>query len=309
MTVKKKSLIERIKKNKMAYIFILPLMIGTIMFCYYPAISGIVTSLFEWNGTGVREFIFLDNYKELFKDSIFLDSIKTMFILLVPRLFIGVFMPLLFAELIFNTKNKKLQSFFRVAVLVPMVAPGVVGMLIWQNIFEPSTGLYAKLLEFLHIVKPGEVIDFLNDPNWVISTIIILGFPWTNGTSILIYISGLNAISQEVVEASKLDGCGTWKRIFLIDFPSLVGQIRYFFIFGLIGLLQDYGIQIVLTNGGPGYKTYVPGWYMYKLAFSNGRYGYACSIGTVLFVAIFTITFIAFKFMHYGPFSRPGEDN
>ena len=85
----------------------------------------------------------------------------------------------------------------------------------------------------------------------MISTIIILGFPWTNGTSILIYISGLNAISEEVIEASRLDNCSTLKRIFKIDFPLLLGQVRYFFIFGLIGLLQDYSIQIVLTNGGP----------------------------------------------------------
>ncbi|MCI5744708.1 MAG: sugar ABC transporter permease [Erysipelotrichaceae bacterium] len=304
----KKSLLQKIKKGRLAYLFILPLMLGTIGFCYYPAISGIITSLFKWDGTGVKEFIGFNNYKELFSDEIFLNSIWTMIILLVPRLFIGVFMPLLFAELIFNTKNKKLQSFYRVAVLIPMIAPGVVGMLIWKNIFEPGSGLYAKLLEGIGLLQKGQIVDFLNDPDWVISTIIILGFPWTNGTSILIYISGLNAMSDEVIEASQLDGCGTFKRIFKIDFPLLLGQIRYFFIFGLIGLLQDYGIQIVLTNGGPGYSTYVPGWYMYKLAFSNGRYGYACAIGTTLFVVIFTITFIAFKAMKYGPFAKAGEN-
>ncbi|MFA5676683.1 MAG: hypothetical protein WDA65_09230, partial [Christensenellales bacterium] len=75
-----------------------------------------------------------------------------------------------------------------------------------------------------------------------------------------------------------------------------------------IGLMQDYGIQIVLTNGGPGYDTYVPGWYMYRLAFSFGNYGYACSIGTVLFLAIFIITLTAFKLMNYGPFAKPMED-
>ncbi len=288
--------------------FILPLMIGAIGFGYYPAVSGIVTSLFKWNGTGERLFIGLDNYKELFSDTIFLRSLGTMLVLLVPRLLIGVVMPLIMAELIFNAKNAKMQSFYRVAVLVPMIAPGVVGMLIWKNIFEPSSGLYAKLLEGLHILKRGQVIDFLNDPDWVISTVILLGFPWVNGTSILIYISGLNAVSGEVIEASKLDGCRTWRRIFSIDLPLLLGQIRYFFIFGFIGLLQDYGLQIVLTNGGPGYATYVPGWYMYKLAFQSGRYGYACSIGTFLFAVIFAVTFVAFKLMHYGPFARAQDD-
>ncbi len=303
-----KTFLYKVKKGRLAYLFILPLLIGSIGFCYYPAISGIITSLFNWNGTGNKEFIGFTNYKNLFHDQIFLDSIKTMIILLVPRLLIGVFMPLLFAELIFNTKSKRMQSFYRVAVLIPMIAPGVVGMLIWKNIFEPGSGLYSKMLELIGILQKGQIVDFLNDPDWVIPTIILLGFPWTNGTSILIYISGLNSVSDEVIEASQLDGCTTFKRIAKIDLPLLLGQIRYFFIFGLIGLLQDYGIQIILTNGGPGYSTYVPGWYMYKLAFSNGRYGYACAIGTTLFVVIFAITFVAFKLMRYGPFAKAGEN-
>jgi ABC-type sugar transport system permease subunit len=306
--IKKRSVFQQLRKNKLAYLFILPLMLGTLAFSYYPAISGIVTSFFKWDGTGTREFIGIGNYIELFNDEIFLNSIITMIVLLIPRLLIGVFMPLLFAELIFNTKNKKLQSFYRVAVLIPMIAPGVVGMLIWQNIFEPSTGLYSQLLTFLGILKPGEVVDFLNDPKWVISTVIILGFPWTNGTSILIYISGLNAISEEVIEASKLDKCSTWKRIRKIDLPLLLGQVRYFFIFGLIGLLQDYGIQIVLTNGGPGYSTYVPGWYMYRLAFTSGRYGYASAVGIFLFAVIFIISLVAFKLMNYGPFAKASDN-
>lgn len=305
--IKKKSLTKRILKSKWSYLFILPLLIGTIGFGYYPAISGIVTSLFNWDGTGTREFIGFQNYKVLFQDEIFLDSIWTMFVLLVPRLLIGVFMPLIMAELIFNTKSMRMQSFYRVAVLLPMVAPGVVGMLIWQNIFEPTSGLYAQILEALGIVEEGQVIDFLNDPDWVISTIIILGFPWVNGTNILIYISGMMSISGEVLEASELDGCGTWRRIFAIDLPLLVGQIRYFAVFGFIGLMQDYGIQMILTNGGPGYSTYVPGWYMYKLAFTSGKYGYACSIGTILFVVIFGVTLIAFKLMHYGPFAKQSD--
>ena len=304
----KKDLFRRMAKNKWAYIFILPLMIGAIGFCYYPAISGIVTSLFRWDGTGAREFLGLGNYKELFADEIFLDSIGTMFILLIPRLLIGVLMPLLFAELIFNTRSQKMQAAYRVAVLLPMVAPGVVGMLIWQNIFEPSTGLFAKLMEAIGILPKGTVVDFLNDPDWVIPTIIILGFPWVNGTNILIYISGMMNISGEVIEASELDGCGTWRRIFAIDLPLLLGQIRYFLVFGFIGLMQDYGIQMILTNGGPGYSTYVPGWYMYRLAFTSGRYGYTCSIGTVLFIVIFAVTLIAFKLMHYGPFAKKTEE-
>ena len=108
---KKNTLGHRIWKNKNAYLFILPLMIGAVGFCYYPAISGIVTSLFNWNGTGEKTFIGIDNYSDLFKDRIFLDSISTMIVLLVPRLIIGGCMPRLFALLILNTQSKRMQSF------------------------------------------------------------------------------------------------------------------------------------------------------------------------------------------------------
>ena len=132
MIENKKTLWQKVVKSKWGYVFILPLMIGAVGFCYYPAISGIVTSLFQWNGTDAKKFIVFANYAELFRDEIFLDSIGTMFVLLVPRLLIGIFMPLIMAELIFNTKSRRMQSFYRIAVLLPMVAPGVVGMLIWR---------------------------------------------------------------------------------------------------------------------------------------------------------------------------------
>ena len=124
-----------------------------------------------------------------------------------------------------------------------------------------------------------------------------LGFPWVGGTSVLIYMSGMMAISGEVFEASRLDGCTTLRRIFYIDLPLLRGQIRYFLVFGIIGALQDYSVQVVLTGGGPNqFDTYVPGYYMYKMAFTNNNFGYAASIGTVIFVLAGLFTIIAYKF-------------
>jgi ABC-type sugar transport system permease subunit len=88
------------------------------------------------------------------------------------------------------------------------------------------------------------------------------------------------------------------QRIFKIDIPMILGQIKYFLVFGIIGGLQDYGIQIILTRGGPGYSTYVPGYYMYLQAFNNGRMGYASAIGTVMFFVILFLTIINYKFFN-----------
>ena len=122
-----------------------------------------------------------------------------------------------------------------------------------------------------------------------------MGFPWVGGTNVLIYISGLNAVSAEARESARLDGAGTFAIIWHIDLPQIVGQIKFFFINGLISGIQDYSVQFLLTNGGPGYDTMVPGYYMYQAAFQSGRMGFASAIGTFLFLLILGLTIVAFK--------------
>lgn len=294
--MKTRRLLQEIWKSKEAYLFLLPLFVGLIIFSYYPPVYGIIQSFFEWDGTNQGTYIGAQNYFNLFKDEVFLDSIPTMIKIMMPRLIIGIVAPLIMAELIFCLKRVKLQAIYRVLVLVPIVAPGVVGLLIWKNIFDPTGGLLTSLAELLGFATESGAIDWLGDPKLVIFSIIFMGFPWVGGTSVLIYTSGLMNISEDVFDAAKLDGVTTWKRIRLIDLPLLVGQIRYFFIFGIINGLQDYGTQMVLTQGGPGYSTYVPGYYMYTQAFAAGKMGYACAIGTTLFVCIMILTLFAFRF-------------
>ena len=122
-----------------------------------------------------------------------------------------------------------------------------------------------------------------------------MGFPWIGGTNVLIYISGLNAVSAEARESARLDGAGTFQIIWNIDLPQIAGQMRFFLINGLIGGIQDYSVQFLLTDGGPGYDTMVPGYYMYQAAFQSGRMGFASAIGTFLFVVIMIFTLLSFK--------------
>lgn len=291
--MKRTNIFYRMWKGKIAYLFLLPLFIGLIIFYYYPPVSGVFHSFFEWNGTNQEHFIGIQNYKKLFSDEIFLNSIVTLFKIMIPRCLISVIIPLIMAELVFAVKNKKIQSFYRIAVLLPIVAPGVVGLLIWRNIFDPANGLLTTLVR---IFQPVEgVIDWLGNPRLVIFSVIFMGFPWIGGTSVLIYMAGLMNISTEVFEAVRLDGATIWQRIMHIDLPLLDGQIRYFLVFGIISGLQDYGTQLVLTSGGPGYSTMVPGYYMYTQAFTSGNMGYACAIGTILFAAIVILTAMVFR--------------
>lgn len=289
------SLLHQMWKAKTAYILLAPLLIGLLIFSYYPPISGLFHSFFDWNVTGDAVFVGFDNFKELFSDPVFLNSIPTLLKIGIPCLLISVVVPLVMAELIYAVRNSKLKYIYRVLVLLPMVAPGLIYTLLWEKIYDPQLGLLSSVLRWLGIIGPDQIVNWLGDSEWVIPALIFKGFPWIGGTAVLIYMAGLMTIPTEVVEATILDGCSTFKRIWYIDLPQLKGQIKYFLVFGLIGVIQDYNNQLLITEGGPGYTTYVPGYYMYVKAFTAGRMGYASAVGFVMFIVIFLLTILIMR--------------
>ncbi len=291
--------LQKIWKARTAYLFLSPLLIGVICFCYYPPILAIVRSFTGWKiGASNAAYSFsLDNYIRLFRDEVFFDSIWNMFYINIPKLLIGIVVPLIMAEMLFWVKRKKLSAVYRVLVLLPIITPGVISTYIWTYIYR-SDGMLNGILNLFGFESE---ISWLNNAQTVIPAIIFMGFPWIGGTSVLIYMSGLMNIPNEIGEAARLDGAGTMRIIWSLHMPSLVGQIRYFLVFGLIGAFQDYGIQVVLSGSGAVQKDIinsaimVPGYYMYRQAFSEGDLGYACSIGTVIFMFVLLITAITFK--------------
>ncbi|MGN1262296.1 MAG: carbohydrate ABC transporter permease [Candidatus Enteromonas sp.] len=287
-----KKLGKNIWKNRSCYLYLLPLFFFLLTFSYYPAFSGIFHSFFDWKDTGEATFLGFQNYIEFLTDlEVFWPSVLNMFKMLLPRLIIMIIVPFIVAELIFNLKSERARAFYRILIMIPMVAPGVVNTLIWQYIYDPNYGLVSALWQAFG----GQPIDWLNDSRTVIPAIIFMGFPWVTPTNTLIYLSGLNSISTDARESAKIDGANSMQIILHIDLPEIMGQVRFFLINGIITLIQDYSIQFLLTDGGPGYDTMVPGYYMYQAAFQSGRMGFASAIGTFLFLLILGLTIVAFR--------------
>ncbi len=292
---------KKIYRGRWGYLMAAPLMVGLAIFSIFPFVYGITMSFFDISTSNPTwNFVGFGNYIELFHDPIFGQSFKTMFILLIPKLIINVFVPFIFAEIIFNLRSQKASKVYRVLMLLPVIAPGVVGMLIWKSLYG-TDGLFNLILSTFS--KDPVTIDWLNSdtkPFLTLLALIFLGFPWVGGTNVLIYLSGLMNINEEIRESARLDGCGSWRKIFQIDMPLLLGQFRYFLTFGLIGGLQDYGIQMILYKDAPDY-VYVPGYYLYRMAYTNDRSGYASTIGVVLFVLILILTFIGNRLLRKDP--------
>ena len=156
---KKSSFKKAIKKGIWGYIMIAPLIIGLLVFSYYPSVSGLVLSFFKKTSTE-SEFIGFENFVKLMEDEIFLDSIGTMFKIMIPKLIISVVAPLIMAELIFAVKSEKLGGIFRVLTLIPIVAPGVVSMLIWRNILSVD-GLMTDIAKLFGFIPKDGVLDWL----------------------------------------------------------------------------------------------------------------------------------------------------
>ncbi|WP_269540906.1 carbohydrate ABC transporter permease [Cerasicoccus fimbriatus] len=140
---------------------------------------------------------------------------------------------------------------------------------------------------------------WIGNKDLVIPALLFWGFPWVGTVGVLIYLSGLQNISKDVYEAAELDGVGPLGMIFRIELPLIMTQVRINMIFMTIGTLVQYETFLILLgpDGGPGNKGMVPGLYMFSSAFSEGRFGYACALGMVLFVIILLLTIVYQKYV------------
>lgn len=287
------------KKNLRPYwgvVWILPAFAMMLVFSYYPPVSALIHAFTDWDGTNAS-FIGFKNFTGVLSDSLFWRSCLTMIITTVGCMLIGNVMTILHAEMIYSLRSSKMSAFYRFMFVLPALVPGIVTLMLWGKvILSGSPSSVANVILGLFGVEP---IGWFYQESTVILSIFVYGFPWVGGTSFLIYLAGLNGISEEIIEASRLDGISTFGRVFYIDLPLIKGQIKYFIIMGLIGGIQNYTIQYAITNGGPGlnYPSMVPGYYLYMQAMNNSRYGYACAVGFILFVAILIVTIINNKFI------------
>jgi len=280
------------------YVYLLPTFAILALFAYYPPVSAMYHAFFNWNGANVEEFTGLDNFIALFADEVFLKSLRNMGILLLFSLTIGTLVPFLVAELIFNLNSSRLKYGYRLLVIVPIVVPGIVILLMWEFILDGNTGMINMFLSGIGLEHLRH--HWLGDPDYALYAIMFIGFPWVDGIKVLIFLARLQSINPQIIESSRIDGSGLWTRIRTIDFPLVMGQVKLVLILGIIGGLQGYGAQLILTKGGPGYETLVPALYMYQVAFDYRKMGYACAIGLVLFVAILALTIINMRFVKGG---------
>jgi ABC-type sugar transport system permease subunit len=288
------NLLRALWRHRRSYLFLLPTFLFLAVFNYYPAVSGLYHAFTEWETGSAARWIGIANFRRMAQDEFLRLSLVNQGWLLCANLLKTLLVPLVVAELLFHLRSKRLQYALRTLFLVPMVVPGMVGVLLWGFIYDPNIGLLNNALSALGLESWTRA--WLGDWRTALPAVIGVGFPWIGGLALLLYLAGLMAIPQDVLDSSAVDGAVGWRRVWSVDLPLLRGQMKLLAVLTIIGTLQDFGSILVLTGGGPGLATHVPALHMYYQAFRFGHYGYASAIGFTLFLVILAFTVANMRF-------------
>lgn len=289
-----RSLGRDIWKARISYIFLIPTLTLLLIFNYYPAISGIYHAFTEWTPGFKTTWVGLDQFRALQNNKYFWVGIGNLVILIVTG-FLKLAIPLAVAEMIFHLRSSRVAYGFRTLFVLQVIVPGVVGVLLWVNVYDPNIGLANQVLRAIGLESLTR--SWLGDADVAMGSIVFMGFPWVSAFALLIFYGGLISIPGELFDSAALDGASTFRRILNIDLPLLLGQIRLLLILTFIATVQEFAAIFLTTGGGPGSATYVPSLELYYQAVRFNNFGAASAIGAVLFLVILAGTIINLRYV------------
>jgi multiple sugar transport system permease protein len=267
------------------YLFIMPWIIGFIVFVSGPMIGALFLSFTSWDLFNDPEWVGLENYRELADDrrvwiSLYNTAYYT-FISVPINLFVA-----LMAAMLLNT-NVKGQAFFRTAFYLPAVMPAVANAVLWFYILNPDAGLANLLLERVGLPQS----EWLFSPETAKPTFILMGL-WGIGNTMVIFLAGLQGVPQSLYDAALIDGAGPFQRFRVVTFPMLSPVILFNLILGIIGSFQIFTSAYLLTDGGPRNSTLFSVLYLFRIGFEQFEMGYAAAFSWLIFAVILVFTMI-----------------
>ena len=264
------------------WIFILPALVGTLIFIVIPVICSFGLSFVKWDLLNPMQFVGLNNYREIFSDALFYKIFLNTVVFALSTSIFGVIIPLVLA-CILNSKIRGAE-FYKTAYFLPFITPMVVIGVVWEWIFDPNIGFLNHILH-LHI-------NWLYDPHYAMAALIIVSVWKLIGYNMIIFLTGLSGISQSLFEAAKIDGANPFETFKNITVPLLSPTIFFVVIITAISSFQIFDLIYLMTGGGPLDSTNVLVYAIYKNAFEYFNVGKASAIAYVLFVLILILTLI-----------------
>lgn len=282
--MKFQNLLQNIFNNERfaGWVFILPALLGTLIFIVIPVICSFGLSFTKWDLLNPIRFVGLDNYKEIFSEALFFKIFWNTVVFAISTSVLGVIIPLILA-CILNSKIRG-SEFYKTAYFLPFITPMIVIGVVWEWIFDPNIGLLNHILH-LHI-------NWLYDTHFAMPALIIVSVWKLIGYNMVIFLSSLSGISQSMFESAKIDGATPFQTFKNVTIPLLSPSIFFVVIITAISSFQVFDLIYLMTQGGPLDSTNVLVYAIYKNAFEYFNVGKASAIAYVLFFIILVLTLV-----------------
>lgn len=273
------------------WVFLAPGIFMFLMYVIFPIFQSMSLSLYEWDGLGEKEYVGMRNYVELMDDEAFYTSLKNnviwlvLYMLAIPG---GLFVALFLNQTVRGIRIYKSLFFF------PFVISQVVVGLVFTWFYDPSFGLLNVVIQSFGF----EPVAVLADERFVTYGIIAAGLWPQTAYCMILYLTGLNAVDPEQIEAARLDNAKSWRMLWYVILPQLKPATFISIVVTVIGALRSFDLISIMTDGGPWGSSRVLAFYMYEKAFSEYgfRMGYGAAIAVVLLaIMLVYISGVLFK--------------
>ena len=273
-----------------AIFFILPSLLGFIMFFAFPLIRGVFISFTDWDMFNPPKFIGLQNFAALFKDDVYWNSLWVTIQYVLWNIPLQTVLALLIAVVMTKIKS---SSLLRGTLLLPWLLPNVVVALLAMVLLDPTIGIINVCLKSFGFGP----VNFLTTIQLALPSIAFINIWKFMGYNALIVFAGIQGIPQEVNEAVIMDGAPPWKAFWAVTFPMIRNVMAFVITTSVIGSFQIYDTVAVATRGGPGHSTWVMNFFITKTAFEEYKMGLATAGAIVLFLILVAVGFIQMRLM------------
>jgi multiple sugar transport system permease protein len=280
------------KEERSFYLFILPWIIGFLLFDAGAILASFAISFTNWSALSAPAWTGTLNYTKLSVDPLFYKAMGNSLYYGIGSVGLGTIVSFLLALLL--NQNVWGISLFRTIFYLPSVVSGIAVAILWIMILHQDFGLVNSFLAFFGIKGPGWLVQ----PEWAMPSLILMSL-WSAGGSMVIYLAGLQSVPTHLYEAAEIDGANTFQKFWTVTVPMMSPVILYNLIVGFIASIQGFVLVYVMTNGGPANATLVYGLYIYRTAFINFQMGYASALAWILLVVIIAITAVQFTVARY----------
>lgn len=275
-------------QNRWGWIFAAPAIIGFTVFVAGPMVASFVIGLTDWQIGVAPSFVGLDNYGQLVQDERFWAALRATAFYTAIAVPGGVVVAFLVA-LLLNQVGRG-RGFFRTLFYLPVLVPPVASAVVWLWIFAPDSGLANSALRAAGL----PTLQWIYDERTAVLSLALMTV-WAFGNMSLIFLTGLQGVPRELLEAAEMDGAGPVRRLLSVTIPQVSPIILFNVITGSIAALQSFDSAYVMTQGGPNNATLFYVFYIYQTAFSSGNLGYASALAWILFLLVLVLTAAVFR--------------